>query len=67
MTLLNIAYTLKWDFNLILLKKFYELRIFYYIYLDSTIFKNRNTNRVTNAYKNHFIFKISSKTILIRK
>lgn len=66
-TLLNIAYTPKWDSNLILFGQLRKLKISYYDRPDSMIFRKKgSTLGIANRYKNLFVLETSQKVILVR-
>lgn len=68
MRLLNIAYTPKYDFNLISLGQFRESGILYHNHSNSIIFKKIGSIlEIANKYKNVFVLETSLKAILVRE
>ena len=70
MTLLNVAYALKCDSNLISLEQLHESGILYHNHLNSMVLKQgKSTFGVANRYKNLYVFKIGlkAKAILMKK
>lgn len=68
MTLLNMTYNPKCNFNLISLGQSHKSGILYYDHLNFMILKKENSIlRIANKYKNLFVVVTSSRVILIKR